>query len=127
MILSGNEDAHLKNWALLYDDEGIAARLSPAYDLVCTIAYQGNAAPRLPLRIAGERDADRIDTGSFMGIAERLEESFAGVARWIAEDVERIRAVYAAESAHWPLPGFVREALDAHLDRIALARLRRAV
>lgn len=34
-----NGDAHLKNFALLYDDPTGEARLSPAYDIVTTAAY----------------------------------------------------------------------------------------
>ncbi|WP_437304295.1 type II toxin-antitoxin system HipA family toxin [Sorangium sp. So ce388] len=121
MILSGNEDAHLKNWALLYDDEGVRARLSPAYDLLCTIAYQGNASPRLALRIAGENDARQVTGQSFAGIAEKLGERLDTVLAWIIEDVERMRACYASDSAHWPLPSVAREALDRHLGSLPLA------
>ena len=41
-VLLRNGDAHLKNWGLTYSDPLRAtedARLSPAYDLVCTSAY----------------------------------------------------------------------------------------
>lgn len=125
MILCGNEDAHLKNWALLYDaEDGVRARLSPAYDLVCTIAYQGNASPRLALRIAGARDMDQVTIESFDKIARALDEPFDTVRAWIREDVERMRACYDGESARWPLPGVAREALDRHLARLPLARTR---
>ena len=38
MVLSGNADAHLKNWSLLYPD-GVHARLAPVYDVVSTVVY----------------------------------------------------------------------------------------
>jgi len=38
MVLSGNADAHLENWSLLYPD-GVIPRLAPAYDLVSTVVY----------------------------------------------------------------------------------------
>ncbi len=38
MIASGNTDAHLKNWSLLYSDS-INPQLAPVYDQVCTIAW----------------------------------------------------------------------------------------
>jgi len=41
VIASGNGDAHLKNWSLVYPD-GTRPCLSPCYDQVCTIA----CAPR---------------------------------------------------------------------------------
>ncbi len=37
-ILMGNTDAHLKNWALLYED-GIQPTLSPLYDPVCVSSF----------------------------------------------------------------------------------------
>ena len=37
-ILLANEDAHLKNWSLLYPDK-VTSRLAPAYDIVTTNAY----------------------------------------------------------------------------------------
>jgi serine/threonine-protein kinase HipA len=37
-VLLGNGDAHLKNWSLIYDSP-LRPRLSPAYDLVSTVAY----------------------------------------------------------------------------------------
>lgn len=36
-LVIGNYDAHGKNFSFLY--EGVATRISPAYDLVCTAAY----------------------------------------------------------------------------------------
>ncbi len=38
MVLSGNADAHVKNWAIVYPD-GLEARLAPVYDFVSTIVY----------------------------------------------------------------------------------------
>ncbi|MCX4239367.1 type II toxin-antitoxin system HipA family toxin [Paraliomyxa miuraensis] len=38
MVLSGNADAHLKNWSLLYPD-GVNPRLAPVYDVVSTVVY----------------------------------------------------------------------------------------
>ncbi len=38
MVLSGNADAHLKNWSLLYPD-GVRPRLAPVYDVVSTVVY----------------------------------------------------------------------------------------
>lgn len=38
LVISGNGDAHLKNWSLIYRD-GVTARLSPAYDLISTVDY----------------------------------------------------------------------------------------
>jgi serine/threonine-protein kinase HipA len=42
--LMGNCDAHTKNWGFVYPD-GRAARLAPAYDLLCVTAYFDPADP----------------------------------------------------------------------------------
>ncbi len=39
-FLMGNADAHAKNFALLYDDDG-QFRIAPFYDLLCTQVYDG--------------------------------------------------------------------------------------
>jgi serine/threonine-protein kinase HipA len=46
MVLSGNSDAHLKNWAVSYGD-GRTPRLAPCYDLVSTVVY-----PRIRRKLA---------------------------------------------------------------------------
>ncbi len=38
MVLSGNADAHIKNWSLIYPD-GVSPRLAPVYDVVSTVVY----------------------------------------------------------------------------------------
>lgn len=55
--LIGNNDAHGKNFSLLY--HAGAARLAPLYDLVCTQAYPELAAESA-MKIGGERKSDRI-------------------------------------------------------------------
>ena len=48
-----NGDAHLKNFAILYDAPGWNVRLAPAYDMVSTTPYQPNDV--LALTLGGER------------------------------------------------------------------------
>jgi serine/threonine-protein kinase HipA len=48
-----NGDAHLKNFAILYDAPGRNVRLAPAYDLVSTTPYQPKDV--LALALNGER------------------------------------------------------------------------
>lgn len=40
-ILMGNTDAHLKNWALIYED-GVRPALAPLYDPVCVSSFFAN-------------------------------------------------------------------------------------
>lgn len=59
VIGSGNSDAHLKNWSVLYPG-GRRARLSPAYDQIATVVYR-QFPPTLALMVGTRRDA-RFDS-----------------------------------------------------------------
>lgn len=68
-IAVGNEDDHLKNWSLIYPD-GRVPRLSPAYDIVSTVAIPG-LDRGLSLKLSGRRSTDRLT----MSRLERLVRS----------------------------------------------------
>lgn len=72
IILSGNTDAHLKNWSVVYPDR-ITARLSPAYDLVFVRQYL--SADLLALPLANEKDPTKITWDHF----RRLQKFLARV------------------------------------------------
>lgn len=71
-VCVGNNDMHLKNWALTYPD-GRNARLAPLYDFVCTRAYLPNGP--LALTIGAERSFERIDDGVLRDFAARAQIS----------------------------------------------------
>jgi serine/threonine-protein kinase HipA len=80
MVASGNSDAHLKNWSLIYPG-GVDAELSPLYDQVCTIAWAD--VPRIvALRFSGKKHLLEVD-----------EDAFARLARSAGADVGRTLAV----------------------------------
>ncbi len=55
--LIGNNDAHAKNFALLYRPGGLA--LAPLYDLVSTAVYDG-LSPRMAMKIGGQYEFDAL-------------------------------------------------------------------
>jgi serine/threonine-protein kinase HipA len=87
----GNGDAHLKNWALRYED-GRHARLSPAYDLVPTVIYA--RSDDLALSLGGTRDFGALTPGHFDRIAEVVGCPRGDVRQWVIDDARLIRA-------HW--------------------------
>jgi serine/threonine-protein kinase HipA len=92
-VLVGNGDAHLKNWAVLYVD-GVAASLSPMYDVLPTILYI--PSDDLGLKLSGSRKFERVHLSSF----DRLgEKTGFGVTH------ARKRALSAVERTltHWTL------------------------
>jgi serine/threonine-protein kinase HipA len=90
-VLSGNSDAHLKNWSLIYRD-GRTARLSPAYDQVATVAYPGYG-DELALPFDGSLDFAAVSLAGFRRLAAALR--FHGpIEAWVRDDVARIMAVW---------------------------------
>jgi serine/threonine-protein kinase HipA len=124
MVLSGNADAHAKNWSLVYPDT-VRARLSPLYDVVCTVAYPG-LGQTLPLGWVQPEDPMAMTPVPLTGV------SYAGVrelAEQAGEDADRIeeearafaeRARSAWREVRGEAPAFVAAAVDRHLAEIAL-------
>lgn len=112
-LLVGNGDAHLKNWSLIYDD-GRHARLSPAYDLVCTAAYQGLTELGLPF-FGATRITD-VGREHFERLQELLQVPDADVLDAVDETVERFRDAWAAGAVEPLMPDEVRAWIGAHLE-----------
>ncbi|MCY1057930.1 type II toxin-antitoxin system HipA family toxin [Nannocystis sp. SCPEA4] len=114
-VLSGNADAHLKNWSLIYPD-GRTPRLSPAYDQVATIAYI--ASDELALPFAGSLSFETATVDAFRRLARKLRRAPDEMARWVTEDVARIMDAWSTHSANLPLPLEARYALGQHHKRL---------
>jgi serine/threonine-protein kinase HipA len=114
MVLSGNGDAHLKNWSVLYPD-GRTARLSPAYDLVPTVLYNPN--DDLALTLNGSKSFV-IDASALAPLARALDLGHGEVARLATDAWEQIRDTWARERLHLDLTDNERGRLQQHLDRL---------
>lgn len=68
-FLIGNGDAHMKNYSVLYQEEGMV-RLAPAYDLVCSRIVIPQEVDESALTIAGKKD--RIQRKDLDLLAEYL-------------------------------------------------------
>lgn len=117
VVLSGNGDAHHKNWSLLYLD-GRRASLAPAYDLVFTRAYiEGD---ELALKLCGSRHFADVSAESFRRLASRcgVEESL--VVDAVGEAAAKIRKAWAEIESEMPMAPDAKEKLRRHLDSIRL-------
>ena len=85
-LIIGNNDAHGKNFALLYSADGLT-RLAPLYDLVSTVFYP-SLAPEMAMRIGGQRISDSVTAMDL----ERLAKDTG-----LAPPLVRRRAVELAE------------------------------
>jgi serine/threonine-protein kinase HipA len=112
MILSGNADAHVKNWSLTYPD-GRRPRLAPAYDLVATIAYPGVGAG-LALRL-GEGYPLEITASDLVAFAETCGMDVDEASSVLREFVARARTEWDGVRSLAEMPEQVRDAVDGRL------------
>ncbi|MFN3200163.1 MAG: type II toxin-antitoxin system HipA family toxin [Bradymonadia bacterium] len=115
-VLSGNGDAHLKNWSLTYPDR-LNGRLSPAYDLVSTVLFLPN--DNLTLPIGGHRAFDHIDHHAFEPLARVTRHDFAEIGQWVREAAQRVRAAWLAEGG-FDFTASQKKSLEAHMARVPL-------
>jgi serine/threonine-protein kinase HipA len=102
VVASGNADAHLKNWSLLYPD-GVEARLTPLYDQVCTVAWR--EVPRdLALKFAGLKSLQQVDERSFRRLAEKAESDPAQTIAAVHDCLEVIARVWRESVAPEIMP-----------------------
>ena len=70
--LIGNNDAHGKNFSLVYRGQissGLQTRLSPLYDLLSTVYYP-ELSPKMAMKLGSEYLSDRIAPANFERMAE---------------------------------------------------------
>ena len=118
--LIGNGDMHLKNWSLIYPDRRTAA-LSPAYDLVSTVAYiDGEDTAALNFSRTKKMAEFGVDELRHLAAKALLPEKL--VIDTATETVRRFRQTWEAEKRHLPLAGAVVAAVDAHAPTVPLYR-----
>ncbi|WP_291993582.1 type II toxin-antitoxin system HipA family toxin [Candidatus Accumulibacter sp. ACC003] len=106
VVASGNGDAHLKNWSLIYPD-GVNARLSPAYDFVSTIQYQ--ADDQLALNLARSKRWQDVTRESFLRLARKIGEDERRMADRIEQASDEIITAWHASRRDL---GYSTQALD---------------
>jgi len=112
-LLVGNGDAHLKNWSLIYPDRKIA-RLSPAYDLVCTAVYPNQADLGLPF--FGTARISEVSRDHFARLQAGLKVEGRDVLDVVDETIERFSETWAAGAAE-RLPALVATWIEEHLEQ----------
>ena len=121
MVLSGNVDAHRKNWSLVYPDTR-QARLSPAYDLVFVMMYP-TVERRLALKLAGEKVPAAVSWSHFERVERFLRER--GLDLPVVDEARAFvpRALDAWASTRADVDPALAEAISSHLASLQLARL----
>ncbi|HET8657851.1 MAG TPA: HipA domain-containing protein [Micromonosporaceae bacterium] len=84
MLVVGNTDAHLKNWALVYYD-GRTPSLAPIYDFHSLTVYDRYRYSPLALSLNNERVPSSISLDSFRRMAERSASDPEQTVRWVTD------------------------------------------
>lgn len=116
MLASGNGDAHLKNWSLLYPD-GVNARLSPSYDLVSTIQYHDD---KLALNFGKSKQWADIGLQTFRRLASKIGFSEETLSAWTQESVAATLAAWHAAGGDFGYAANARARIDRHLAQVPL-------
>jgi serine/threonine-protein kinase HipA len=101
--LAGNNDAHGKNFSLLYhgvETANLEIRLAPLYDVVSTIYYP-ELSKDMAMKIGGEYSSERVTPSDFEKLAEEAGLAKPIVRRRVPELAEAtITALGKMEIAH---------------------------
>jgi serine/threonine-protein kinase HipA len=123
IIASGNGDAHLKNWSLLW---GNAERpvLAPCYDFVATVSWDDRygwglpKGPTLALRLGGVRRFAMLDMDALSRHATK--SGFEWAKREAIEGIQRAKDGWASIQAD--IPPLMRRAMNEHWRRVPILR-----
>lgn len=105
--LVGNNDAHGKNFSLLYPNAGTETpqvRLTPLYDIVST-AYYPELAQEMAMKLGGEYSSEKVRMQNFDRLAEE-----AG----LAKPLVRRRGAQLADAVLATLPTLDQEGAASH-------------
>jgi serine/threonine-protein kinase HipA len=119
VIATGNGDAHLKNWSLLYPNR-ITPEWTPLYDQVCTIVYEVD--DKLALTVLGTRDWAALDQGRLGRLAERAGLDVGRARDILSETISRLRASWPDAAAGLPFSESHRDALRQQWQRVPVLR-----
>lgn len=104
-FLVGNNDAHGKNFSLLYrgaDSASLDTRLAPLYDLVST-RYYPELTRDLAMKIGGEYSSDRVSKANFEQLAEDAGLAKPLVRRRVPELAEAVLSNLSRTEIEYPV------------------------
>lgn len=120
IIASGNSDAHLKNWSLLYLD-GSRPSLAPMYDQVCTIAWP-EIKSELALKLAGTKNWFALDLTRFELLANRAGADPNRTVETVQETLSQLVCAWNTSNTPNLLPRDHARRLQEFWGRVSLLR-----
>lgn len=118
-LLIGNNDAHGKNFSLIYRTDG-QTRLAPLYDLVSTAAYP-ELSTRMAMKIGGEYEPEKVGPKQVDKLATEAALSVPMVRNRVAELADTVIAALPAATPEVPfavvLAGQIRDRCQRIIQR----------
>jgi serine/threonine-protein kinase HipA len=111
-VVTGNGDMHLKNWSLIYRDDGSTPALAPIYDVLSTIPYIPTDSMALSL-VANGRSA--LSAPRWKSFANRARLPEPAVLQAVVETVARVNEHWWHLPERAVVPAKVLERIDAHV------------
>lgn len=119
VVASGNNDAHLKNWSLIYPEQ-VQAQWSPLYDQVATVAWK--TSRELSLKLAGAKEFHSLDRKDFQRFATKVRRDPRRILDTVDATLQRLHEAWTEIHAELPLPRPHAEALRHHWRSVPLLR-----
>jgi serine/threonine-protein kinase HipA len=116
-IMVGNGDGHLKNWSFMYLD-GISPQLTPAYDIVPTIAYLPQH--KMALRLAGTANPQIVTVARIVRLSKFLNIESQVIEREVRSTIERILDTWPEAVKNLPASKPVKDAIFGQWKNLAL-------
>ncbi len=117
--LIGNNDAHGKNFSLVYRggiSSGLQTRLSPLYDLISTVYYP-ELSPKMAMKIGGEYLSERIAPANFERLAEEAGLAKPMMKRRVLELAEALISKLPTVTTDHPVTVAVAKVIQSRCER----------
>jgi serine/threonine-protein kinase HipA len=121
MVASGNEDAHIKNWSIIYPN-GHTPGWSPLYDQVATIVWEGGAGRGPALRLGGAKEWHEIDVDTVVRLAREAGCNEARATSVVDQALVALKGAWRDVQDRIVMLPRHRQALAAHWQKVPLLR-----
>ncbi len=117
--LIGNADAHAKNFAFLYPEDGIV-KFAPTYDILCTRIYKKTTS-KMAMAIGKEYQIEKITGGHWEKLCQENTISFSGFKQRCGEIIESISNIVEDEQNKLIEAGFANKVVADIVDYTKLS------
>jgi serine/threonine-protein kinase HipA len=118
VVASGNNDAHMKNWSIIYPD-GIEAQLSPLYDQVFTAQWPAFSV-QMALKLGGTKEFAAVTLARFRELARRVGQPPERTEAIVSEAMERLAAGWTEVRDAPAVTDAYHAALRRHWEKVPL-------